>query len=60
MRKSFVHLDFRARDRIDALWKDGKGEEQQEIARILEVHKRVRSPERLREDRSKTEPIVPR
>ena len=45
MRKSFVHLDFRARDRIDALWKDGKGEEQKEIARILGIHKSTVSRE---------------
>ena len=45
MRKSFVHLDFRARDRIDALWKDGEGEEQKEIARILGVHKSTVSRE---------------
>ena len=45
MRKLFVHLDFRARDRIDALWKDGKGEEQKEIARILGVHKSTVSRE---------------
>src|SRR3989344_1347048 len=44
MRK-FTHLDFRARDRIDALWKDGKGEEQKEIARILGVHKSTVSRE---------------
>jgi transposase, IS30 family len=44
MRK-FTHLDFHARDRIDALWKDGKGEEQQEIARVLGVHKSTVSRE---------------
>jgi len=32
-----MHLDFRARDRIEALWR--AGHEQQEIATILGVHK---------------------
>ena len=48
-----MHLDFRARDRIDALWKDGRGVEQKEIARILGVHKSTVSREikkRRRED----------
>lgn len=37
MRKPFVHLDFRARDRIEALCE--KGHTQQEIAKILKVDK---------------------
>ncbi len=43
MRKSFRHLDFHARDRIEALWK--AGHEQQEIAEILGVHKSTVSRE---------------
>jgi IS30 family transposase len=43
MRKSFIHLDFRARDRIEALWK--KGHSKMEIASILEVHKSTISRE---------------
>ncbi|PIR44409.1 MAG: hypothetical protein COV10_04700 [Candidatus Vogelbacteria bacterium CG10_big_fil_rev_8_21_14_0_10_51_16] len=43
MRNSFVHLDFRARDRIEALWR--AGHEQQEIAVILGVHKSTVSRE---------------
>ena len=43
MRNSFVHLDFRARDRIEALWK--KGHNKVEIAGILEVHKSTISRE---------------
>jgi len=43
MRNSFVHLDFRARDRIEALWR--AGHEQQEIAIILGVHKSTVSRE---------------
>src|SRR3989344_7564457 len=43
MRNSFVHLDFRARDRIEALWR--AGHEQQEIAIILGVHKSTISRE---------------
>lgn len=43
MRNSFVHLDFHARDRIEALWK--KGHEQVEIAEILGVHKSTISRE---------------
>lgn len=43
MRNSFVHLDFRARDRIEALWRSGH--EQQEIAVILGVHKSTVSRE---------------
>lgn len=47
MRKTFRHLDFHARDRIEALWK--AGHEQQEIAEILGVHKSTVSREiRLR------------
>lgn len=37
MRKQFKHLDFRARDRIEALWKSGHNKS--EIADILGVHK---------------------
>ena len=37
MRKTFKHLDFRARDQIEALWRNGHN--QKEIADILEVHK---------------------
>src|ERR1035437_365928 len=43
MRNSFVHLDFRARDRIEALWK--KGHNKVEISGILEVHKSTISRE---------------
>jgi transposase, IS30 family len=43
MRKSFMHLDFRDRDRIEALWK--AGHEQKEIAEILEVNKSTISRE---------------
>ena len=43
MRKAFTHLDFRARDRIEALWK--KGHTQVEIAGILGVHKSTVSRE---------------
>ncbi len=47
MRKSFLHLDFRARDRIEALWR--AGHEQAEIAKVLGVHKSTISREiRLR------------
>lgn len=43
MRKPFGHLDFRARDRIEALWK--AGHEQKEIAVVLGVHKSTISRE---------------
>jgi IS30 family transposase len=43
MRNSFVHLDFRARDRIEALWRSGH--EQKEIADVLGVHKSTISRE---------------
>jgi IS30 family transposase len=43
MRNSFKHLDFHARDRIEALWK--AGHEQTEISEILEVHKSTVSRE---------------
>lgn len=43
MRNTFIHLDFRARDRIEALWR--KGHEQKEIADILGVHKSTVSRE---------------
>ena len=43
MRKSFVHLDFKARDRIEALWRSGH--KQKEIAEVLEVHKSTVSRE---------------
>lgn len=43
MRNSFTHLDFHARDRIEALWR--KGHEQVEIAEILGVHKSTVSRE---------------
>lgn len=47
MRNTFVHLDFRARDRIEALWR--RGHTQKEIADILGVHKSTVSREiRLR------------
>lgn len=49
MRNSFVHLDFRARDRIEALWR--KGHEQTEIANILGVHKSTVSREILKRKR---------
>jgi IS30 family transposase len=37
MRKTFKHLDFHARDRIEALWRSGHTKVQ--IAKILEVNK---------------------
>ena len=37
MRKTYKHLDFRARDRIEALWRSGHSKK--EIADILDVHK---------------------
>ena len=43
MRNSFVHLDFHARDRIEALWR--AGHEQTEIASVLGVHKSTVSRE---------------
>jgi IS30 family transposase len=43
MRNSFVHLDFRARDRIEALWR--AGHEQKEIAEVLGIHKSTISRE---------------
>lgn len=43
MRKIFKHLDFHARDRIEALWKSGH--EQREIAGVLGVHKSTVSRE---------------
>lgn len=43
MRKTFVHLDFHARDRIEALWR--AGHEQTEIAEVLGVHKSTVSRE---------------
>jgi IS30 family transposase len=43
MRNSFVHLDFRARDRIEALCR--AGHEQKEIAEIIGVHKSTISRE---------------
>lgn len=43
MRNSFVHLDFQARDRIEALWR--RGYEQTEIAEVLGVHKSTISRE---------------
>ena len=43
MRNSFVHLDFRARDRIEALWR--AGHRPTEIAIILGVHKSTVSRE---------------
>ncbi len=47
MRNTFKHLDFKARDRIEALW--SRGYEQIEIADILGVHKSTISREiRLR------------
>jgi transposase, IS30 family len=47
MRNSFVHLDFRSRDRIEALWR--AGHKQKEIAEVIGVHKSTVSREiRLR------------
>jgi len=43
MRNSFVHLDFRGRDRIEALWKVGHS--QKEIACVLGVDKSTVSRE---------------
>jgi transposase, IS30 family len=43
MRKTFMHLDFRSRDRIEALWR--AGHEQKEIAEVLGVHKSTVSRE---------------
>lgn len=43
MRNTFKHLDFKARDRIEALWR--AGHEQQEISLILGVHKSTISRE---------------
>jgi len=43
MRNKFKHLDFRARDRIEALWRSGHTKN--EIAMILEVHKSTLSRE---------------
>lgn len=43
MRKSFIHLDFRARDRIEALWRAGHA--QVEIAKVLRVDKSTVSRE---------------
>jgi len=37
MRNTFTHLDFRARDRIEALWRSGHNKK--EIADVLGVHK---------------------
>lgn len=43
MRKIFKHLDFRARDRIEALWR--AGHEKKEIADVLGIHKSTVSRE---------------
>jgi IS30 family transposase len=43
MRNSFLHLDFRARDRIESLWR--AGHEQKEIAEVLGIHKSTVSRE---------------
>jgi IS30 family transposase len=43
MRKIFVHLDFRARDRIEALWRVGHSKK--EISEVLGVHKSTVSRE---------------
>src|SRR3989344_4288455 len=43
MRKSFINLDFRARDRIEALWR--AGHRQREIATVLQVDKSTISRE---------------
>jgi IS30 family transposase len=43
MRNTFIHLDFRARDRIEAL--RSAGHTQQEIAKVLGVHKSTVSRE---------------
>lgn len=43
MRNTFVHLDFRARDRIESLWR--RGHTQKEIAEVLGVHKSTISRE---------------
>ena len=46
MRKTFVHLDFRARDRIEALWR--RGHSKKEISGVIGVHKSTVSREILR------------
>jgi IS30 family transposase len=43
MRKSFTHLDFHARDRIEVMWRVGHS--QKEIAEVLGVHKSTVSRE---------------
>jgi len=43
MRNSFKHLDFRARDRIEALWRAGHSET--EIGVVLRIHKSTVSRE---------------
>jgi len=43
MRKTFKHLDFRARDRIEALWRSGHNKK--EISLVLGVHKSTISRE---------------
>jgi IS30 family transposase len=43
MRNSFLHLDFQARDRIEALWRSGHS--QKEISEVLGVHKSTVSRE---------------
>ena len=45
-----MHLDFRARDRIEALWR--AGHKQKEIAGVLGVHKSTVSREILKKQRS--------
>lgn len=49
MRNSFLHLDFRARDRIEALWRAGHS--QKEIAEVIGVHKSTVSREILNRKR---------
>jgi IS30 family transposase len=43
MRNSFTHLDFRARDRIEALYRSGHS--QKEISEVLRIHKSTVSRE---------------
>jgi IS30 family transposase len=51
MRKTFVHLDFHARDRIEALWR--AGHTKKEVSEVLGIHKSTVSREiqkRAKED----------
>jgi len=53
MRKTFKHLDFHDRDRIEALWRSGHAKV--EIAAILEVHKSTVSREIRRREKQNGE-----